>query len=53
MHACMWPNSHLDEKKMKYNFARETWAIFMEDFLYFEITKAKILPCGLNLYWVY
>lgn len=40
-------------KKMKYNFAREVWVIFMGDFLYLKITKAKILPLDLSLYWVY
>lgn len=40
-------------KKMKYNFTREVWVIFMGDFLYLKIRKAKILRFVLNLYWVY
>lgn len=35
--------------KMKYDFA----IFFMEGFLYFEITKAKILPFCLSMYWEY
>lgn len=29
------------------------WVIFVGNFLYLKITKAKILPFDLNQYWIY